>query len=183
MTHRICAPLSAEAVSAMHIGDRVLISGAIYTARDAAHKRLVALINTGAALPVDLSGQILYYAGPTPPPPGRPIGSAGPTTSSRMDAYAPLVLDKTGLRVMIGKGNRSAAVIDAMKRNGCAYLAAVGGAGALLAAHVTASTIVCYEDLGAEAVYRLTVQDFPAVVAIDCAGNSLFVDGAAQWRR
>jgi fumarate hydratase subunit beta len=170
-------PLDDAAVRALRAADRVVLTGTIYTARDAAHKRLCNLIDQGKPLPVDLSGQILYYTGPTPARPGRPVGSAGPTTASRMDRYTPLLLEKTGLKAMIGKGNRSPDVIAAMQRLGCVYFAAVGGAGALLAKHIRSCQVVCYEDLGPEAIYRLEVENFPLVVAIDSAGGNLYIEG------
>jgi fumarate hydratase subunit beta len=139
-------------------------------------------MDNGRPLPVDLSGRIIYYCGPTPPKPGEPIGSAGPTTSSRMDAYTPELIRTTGLRGIIGKGNRSPAVVDALRTGGCVYLTATGGAGALLAQCIIRSRIVCYEDLGPEAVYELDVVDFPALVAIDVYGGNVYVDGPQQWR-
>lgn len=166
-------PLDSEAVMALHAGQRVLIAGAIYTARDAAHQRLVALVEAGQALPFDLKGQIIYYCGPTPAPPGKPIGSAGPTTASRMDAYAPK-LHELGLRATIGKGPRSEALRAALAEHGAVYLAAVGGAGALLAQRVTACDVVAFPELGPEAIRRLVVEEFPAIVAYDAHGESAF---------
>jgi len=171
----INTPLSPELVKKLRAGDMVKISGIVYTARDAAHKRLCALIEEGKELPLDLRGQVIYFVGPTPPPPGRPAGSAGPTTSCRMDAYSPTLIRKAGLMGMIGKGERSQAVIDAMAEGPCVYFAATGGAGALLGKCITASEIICYEDLGAEAIRKFTVKDFPAVVAIDCHGGNLYL--------
>jgi fumarate hydratase subunit beta len=179
----ITTPLTDSIISCLHAGDEALLSGIIYTARDAAHKRFMELIKAGDRLPVDLSGQILYYCGPTPAKPGRAIGSAGPTTSARMDAYTPDLLAATGLRGMIGKGERSSAVIDAMRKWGAVYFAAVGGAGALIARSVVASSCVCYEDLGPEAVYRLEVREMPLIVAIDSSGNDLYAVGRNQYRR
>jgi fumarate hydratase subunit beta len=174
-------PFNDEIVRTLKAGDRIFVSGTLYTARDAAHKRFIDLIIAGKPLPVDLKGQVIYYCGPTPAPPGRVIGSAGPTTSGRMDGFTPVLLEKTGLKGMIGKGNRSPEVIAAMKQECAVYLAAIGGAGALLASFVKKSKIICYDDLGAEAVYQLTVERFPVIVAIDCEGNSLYVDGPAKW--
>ena len=167
----------------LNAGDEVLLSGIIYTGRDAAHRRLVALINSGTALPVDLEGQFIYYAGPTPARPGSASGSIGPTTSGRMDRYAPIVMEKTGLAGMIGKGERSSDVVEAMKRFGCVYLAAIGGAGALIAQSVKRSDCVAYEELGPEAIYRLEVENFPAIVAIDSFGKSLYESGPKSWRQ
>jgi fumarate hydratase subunit beta len=166
-------PLDRQGVMALGAGQRVLIDGVIYTARDAAHQRLVDLAEAGETLPFDLDGQIIYYCGPTPAPPGRPIGSAGPTTASRMDAYAPK-LHALGLRATIGKGPRSDAVRAALAEYGAVYLAAVGGAGALLAQRVTACDVVAFPELGPEAVRRLVVTQFPALVAYDAHGGSAF---------
>lgn len=181
--HSLSTPLSDEAVSSLSAGDGVLLSGIIYTARDAAHKRLFALIGKGEKLPIDLHGQVIYYCGPTPAKPGRIIGSAGPTTSSRMDTYTPELLKATGLKAMIGKGNRSPAVVEAMVKNNSVYFAAIGGCGALIAKAVVASRVVCYEDLGPEAVYRLEVRDMPLIVAIDSRGSNLFKDGPEEFRK
>jgi len=170
----ITTPLDDATARSLRAGDKVLLSGEIFTARDAAHKRLFELLETGEDLPVDLKGQILYYTGPTPARPGAVIGSAGPTTSYRMDPYTPALIRETGLKGMIGKGNRSPEVVEAMKRHTCVYLAAVGGAGALIAQCVQTCRLVCYEDLGPEAIRLLRVKDFPAVVAIDCHGNNLY---------
>lgn len=155
------------------MGEEVLVEGSIYTARDAAHKRIAEAIRTGQDLPFDPNGQIIYYVGPCPAPPGRVIGSAGPTTSGRMDAYAPLLI-KRGLRVMIGKGSRDEAVIEAMQKYGALYLAAVGGAGAYLARKIVAAEIVAYPELGPEAILKLEVKDFPCIVAIDAQGNNIY---------
>jgi len=170
---RLATPLTVEAAKSLRAGDRVLISGPLYTARDAAHKRLTDLLKAGEPLPFDPEGAVIYYCGPTPAPLGRPIGSAGPTTSSRMDAYAPL-LHAHGVRATLGKGPRSAAVRTALQEHGAVYLAAVGGAGALLAERIVAAETVAFEDLGTEAVRRLTVEDFPAIVAYDSHGRSAF---------
>ena len=181
-THRIITPpLSPSIITSLSAGDEVLISGTIYTGRDAAHKRLVALLGKGKEIPVDLSGQILYYTGPTPPNPKTGSISAGPTTSSRMDIYTPLLLAKTGLSAMIGKGNRSQAVIDAMIKHCAVYFAAGGGLGALIGKCIRKSTVVCYGDLGPEAIYRFEVENFPVIVAIDLKGRNLYVDGPKKY--
>lgn len=180
MAKRITTPLTAEKTKDLKAGDDVLISGVIYTGRDAAHKRLVELVNEGKQLPVDLKDAIIYYVGPAPAKPGQAIGSAGPTTSYRMDAYAPTLLD-LGLKGMIGKGKRSDEVIDAMKRNDAVYFGAIGGAGALLSKCIKKAEIVCYEDLGAEAVRRLEVEDLPVVVVIDKDGNNLYEEGRKSY--
>ncbi|MCR4432832.1 MAG: Fe-S-containing hydro-lyase [Caldiserica bacterium] len=178
--YKLKTPLEKEDLARLKIGDKVLLSGKIYTARDAAHKRLVQLIKEGKELPIELEGQVIYYVGPTPPKPGQVIGSAGPTTSERMDPYAPLLLDH-GLKAMIGKGQRSNAVVEAIKRNGAVYFAATGGVGALLAKAVKSSRIVAYEELGAEAIRELEVEDFPLIVAIDAQGRDLYVEGVSQY--
>jgi len=180
-TIRIKAPLTEEEVRKLRAGDRVLVSGVIYTARDAAHKRMVEAVKEGRPLPFDLEGQIIYYVGPCPAKPGQVLGSCGPTTSGRMDPYVPAILEQ-GLRGMIGKGSRSEAVVEAMKKHGSVYLAAVGGAGALAAKTVKKCDLIAYEDLGPEAVRRLEVEDFPAVVCIDTEGNDLYETGRAQFR-
>lgn len=180
MAKRITTPLTAEKTKDLKAGDDVLISGVIYTGRDAAHKRLVELVKEGKPLPVDLKNAIIYYVGPAPAKPGQAIGSAGPTTSYRMDAYAPTLLD-LGLKGMIGKGKRSDEVIDAMKRNDAVYFGAIGGAGALLSKCIKKAEIVCYEDLGAEAVRRLEVEDLPVVVVIDKDGNNLYEEGRKSY--
>jgi len=178
---RLTTPLSQRDVESLHAGDRVLLSGTIYTARDAAHARLIALLNEGKPLPFPVEGQVLYYVGPTPPRPGQPIGSAGPTTSGRMDPYTPALL-AAGLRGMIGKGSRSAEVREAMVRHGAVYFAATGGAGALLAKRIRSAEVVAWEDLGPEAVRRLVVEDFPLVVIDDVHGHDLYEEGAARYR-
>jgi fumarate hydratase subunit beta len=169
----LSAPLNKEDILELHMGDEVLINGTIYAARDAAHKNMVESMSKGEELPLDVNGQIIYYVGPCPAPPGKVIGSAGPTTSGRMDAYAPLLIEK-GLRVMIGKGNRSQDVIDTMKKFGAVYLAAVGGAGAYLAKKITAAETIAYPELGPEALLKMQVTDFPCVVAIDAYGNNIY---------
>lgn len=173
MEKNIHAPLDTETISGLRAGDFVYISGTIYTARDAAHKRMSEALKEGKSLPVELENNIIYYMGPSPAREGRPIGSAGPTTSGRMDKYTPELLD-LGLKGMIGKGRRSAAVKEAIVRNGCVYFAAIGGAGALLSKAITASEIIAYEDLGTEAVRKLEVADFPAIVVMDVLGNDLY---------
>jgi len=178
--YRLKTPLSSEELGKLKIGDKVLLSGKIYTARDAAHKRLVQLIKEGKGLPIELKGQAIYYVGPTPPKPGQVIGSAGPTTSERMDPYAPFLLDR-GLKAMIGKGQRSKEVINAIVRNEAVYLAATGGVGALLAKAIKASRVVAYEELGAEAIRELEVEDFPLIVAIDTQGRNLYEEGVSQY--
>lgn len=161
-----------EKAASLRAGQRVLLSGVAYTSRDAAHKRITELLDKGEPLPYDLKGAAIYYAGPTPAPEGKPIGSCGPTTSGRMDPYTPRFLD-LGLKCMIGKGKRSPEVIDAMKRNGAVYLCAIGGAGALAAKCITKAEVIAFEDLGCESVKRLTLQDFPLIVAIDSRGESI----------
>ncbi|MCB5940865.1 Fe-S-containing hydro-lyase [bacterium 210820-DFI.6.52] len=180
MEKKITTPLTREAARQLRCGESVLISGVIYTARDAAHKRLVELAEKGDPLPFDIENATIYYVGPTPAQEGRPIGSAGPTTSYRMDAYSPtlIALGETG---MIGKGKRGPEVIAAMKEHGAVYFGAIGGAGALLARCVKKAEIVAYEDLGAEAVRRLEVEDFPAVVVIDSTGKNLYETGRAEY--
>ena len=173
-------PADRAELSKLRAGDKLTVSGTIYTARDAAHKRLTELIASGEELPLDIRGAAIYYAGPTPEKPGQVIGSCGPTTSGRMDAYAPGLLDR-GLAVMIGKGDRNAAVIDAIVRNGAVYLAAMGGAGALMGSCVTAARIVCYEDLGCEAIRELKVENMPLTVVIDSQGNDLYKSGPEAY--
>ncbi len=173
-TIHIDMPLDNAKVEAMTAGTQVLLSGVIYTARDAAHKRLCELIRKGEKLPLDLNGSALYFVGPCPAKPGEVIGSAGPTTSYRMDAYSPMLMEHAGLKAMIGKGNRSREVVDAMVKHKCVYLAATGGAAALIARCITACEVVCYEDLGPEAIHRLEVKDLPLLVAIDCHGRNLY---------
>ncbi len=180
MEHVIHTPASSKQLAALRAGDRVLLSGTVYTARDAAHKRLTELLDSSGALPFSIENCAIYYVGPTPEKPGEIIGSAGPTTSGRMDAYSPRLLDK-GETIMIGKGNRSAAVISAMKRSGAVYLAAMGGAGALMAGCVKASKIICWEDLGCEAVRELLVEDMPLTVAIDSQGGNIYELGPAAY--
>lgn len=170
---KINLPLTKEIAKTLKAGDLIKLSGVIYTARDAAHKRLIERLEANEPLPFDLKDSIIYYVGPTPEKPGAIIGSAGPTTSYRMDAYTPTLLD-LGLRGMIGKGPRNSLVIDAMKRNDAVYFAAVGGAAALLALHIKEAEVIAFDDLGTEAIRRLVVEDFPVIVATDCHGNSLY---------
>jgi fumarate hydratase subunit beta len=165
--------LSEEIVRALKAGDEVLISGIIYGARDVAHKRLCEAIKAGKNLPFPLEGAIIYFVGPTPAPPGRVIGAAGPTTSSRMDAFSPTLIAK-GLKAMIGKGYRAGSVRDALKKYGAVHFSTIGGAGALLSKHIVAAKVIAYEDLGTEAIRKLDVVDFPAIVAYDCYGNSIY---------
>ena len=173
MERHIKAPISKEDALSLKSGDYVYITGTIYTARDAVHKRMQEALDRGEPLPIDLKNNIIYYMGPSPAREGRPIGSAGPTTASRMDRYTPQLLD-LGLGGMIGKGKRSPEVIEGIVRNGAVYFAAVGGAGALLSKCITKSEVIAYDDLGTEAVRRLTVENFPAIVVIDAEGNNLY---------
>lgn len=182
MDYHLSAPFDGEELKKLRSGDMVYITGTIYVARDAAHKRMQEVLDRGGELPVDIKGQTIYYMGPSPAREGRPIGSAGPTTASRMDKYAPRLLD-LGLRGMIGKGKRSQAVKDAIVRNGAVYFAAIGGAGALLSKAITASEVVAYDDLGTEAIRRLEVKDFPAIVVIDSTGDDLYIRSVEQYRK
>ncbi len=175
MEIRIKAPLQKEEIKNLKAGDFVYISGIVYSARDAAHKRMDEALKSGQPLPIPMEDQVIYYLGPSPAREGRVIGSAGPTTSGRMDKYAPKLLD-LGLKGMIGKGKRNADVRDAMIRNGAVYFAAIGGAGALLSKCIKASEVVAYEDLGTEAIRKLEVEDFPAIVVMDAEGNSMYGD-------
>lgn len=170
---KICTDHMREAAATLRAGDRILLSGTVYTARDAAHKRLFAMLDRGEPLPFPLDGATIYYAGPTPTPPNLPIGSCGPTTSARMDVFTPRLLS-LGLKAMVGKGNRSPQVVDAIRRSGAVYLCAIGGAGALAARCVRSLQVVAFEDLGCESVKKLVVEDFPLFVGIDCHGGSLF---------
>ncbi len=179
---KIDTPLTDEVVAQLHAGDSVLISGKIYVARDAAHKRLVAALQAGQPLPFDIRGQIIYYMGPSPARPGRPIGSAGPTTSYRMDPYTPALLE-AGLKGMIGKGNRSAEVRQALARRRAVYFASVGGAAALIAQTVRAAEVIAYPELGPEALQRLEVEEFPAIVIDDIYGADAYEMGKATYRR
>lgn len=179
---RLTPPLSRNDTEALRAGDRVLIDGTIYTARDAAHSRLIKLIEAGGELPLDLEGQVIYYTGPTPASPGRATGSAGPTTSMRMDRHTRAILE-LGVRALIGKGSRGEDVAEALKRHGAVYLAAVGGAGALLGERIREAEPVAYEELGTEAIHRLRVESFPAIVAIDSHGGDIFVAGRERYKR
>jgi fumarate hydratase subunit beta len=174
-------PLTDEVIAGLRAGDSLLLTGVLYTARDAAHRRLVEAMDRGEPLPFDIRGLTLYYLGPSPAPPGRVIGAAGPTTSARLDPYTPRLL-AAGLKAMIGKGERSAEVKKAMKRHGAVYLAAVGGAGALLSRSIVKAEVVAYADLGPEAVLRLEVADFPVTVINDVHGGDLYVEGKAAFR-
>ena len=181
MNQYIKAPLSKEEIAKLKAGDYVYITGTIYTARDAAHKRMYEAFQKGEPLPIEMKENVIYYMGPSPAREGRPIGSAGPTTSSRMDKYAPDLLD-LGLAGMIGKGKRSEKVKEAIVRNGAVYFAAVGGAGALLSKAITSSEVVAYDDLGTEAIRKLEVEDFPVIVVVDSDGNNLYETAIQEWR-
>ena len=180
MAMKITSPLSREAARSLKAGDSCLISGVIYTARDAAHKRLCELVAEGKELPLDVKDAIIYFVGPTPAKEGQAIGSAGPTTSYRMDAYSPTLIAE-GLTGMIGKGKRGPEVIAAMKEHGAVYFGAIGGCGALLSKCIKKAEVIAYEDLGAEAIRRLEVEDFPAIVIIDSEGNNLYETGRAAY--
>lgn len=180
MDKHITAPLKEEDIKDLHSGDYVYITGTIYVARDAAHKRMDDLLKEGKELPINLKDNVIYYMGPSPAREGRPIGSAGPTTASRMDKYAPKLLD-LGLKGMIGKGKRSKEVLDAIVRNGCVYFAAIGGAGAILSKAIVKSEVVAYEDLGTEAIRKLEVVDFPCIVIIDKDGNNLYETSIKEY--
>lgn len=180
MEKRISSPMTEKQARSLRSGDSVLISGTIYTARDAAHKRLCALLAEGKALPFNVEGSIIYFVGPTPAKPGQALGSAGPTTSYRMDPYSPALI-KAGLKGMIGKGKRDSNVIAAMKENGAVYFGAIGGAGALLSKCIKKSELIAYEDLGSEAIRKLEVEDFPAFVIIDSQGNNLYETGRQEY--
>jgi fumarate hydratase subunit beta len=177
---RLTTPLLNEDIENLKIGDKVLLNGVLFTGRDAAHKRLFDLIKKGEDLPIDLKGQVIYYVGPTPAKPGKPIGSAGPTTSYRMDPFAPTLIE-LGLKGMIGKGNRSQEVIESMKKYKAVYFGATGGAGALLAKRIKKATVVAYDDLGPEAIRRLEVEDFPVTVVNDCNGGDLYKEGIKRF--
>jgi len=181
-TVRLTPPLTDEVVQDLVMGDRVLVNGVIYTARDAAHKLLMGLLDKKQELPVDFRGQILYYVGPSPARPGRVIGAAGPTTSSRMDVYTPTML-KLGLKAMIGKGKRSPEIIAALQKYQAVYLGATGGAGALISKCITAAEVVAFPELGPEAIHRLTVADLPTIVINDCHGGDLYELGRREYAR
>ena len=182
MDRHITAPITKETAKTLHAGDYVYITGTIYTARDAAHKRMQETLQRGGALPLEMKENVIYYMGPSPAREGRPIGSAGPTTASRMDKYAPELLD-LGLGAMIGKGKRSQEVKDAIVRNGSVYFAAVGGAGALLSKCILSSEVIAYDDLGTEAIRKLQVKDFPVIVVIDSEGNNLYETAILDYKR
>lgn len=182
MNRKINVPISKEDAKSLKAGDYVYLTGTIYTARDAAHKRMNETLDAQSPLPVDMNGNVIYYMGPSPAREGRPIGSAGPTTASRMDKYAPRLLD-LGLGAMIGKGKRSQAVIDAIVRNGSVYFAAVGGAGALLSQRIVSSEVIAYDDLGTEAIRKLEVVDFPVIVVVDCEGNNLYETAIREYAK
>lgn len=182
MDRHITAPITKEVSASLRAGDYVYITGTIYTARDAAHKRMDEALDRGEKLPLDIKDQVIYYMGPSPAREGRPIGSAGPTTASRMDKYAPRLLD-LGQSAMIGKGKRTKEVLDAVVRNKAVYFAAVGGAGALLSKCIKSSEVIAYEDLGAEAIHKLEVEDFPVIVVADCEGNNLYETAIKQYQR
>lgn len=180
--HRISTPLTEDTIAGLRAGDNVLITGSLLTARDEAHKRLSRLLREGRELPVDLKGQVIYYVGPTPPRPGRPVGSAGPTSSYRMDAYTPALL-ALGLKGMIGKGQRGPEVRKAILEHGAVYLAAVGGAGALLSMRIESVEVAAYPELGPEAIYRMHVRDFPCIVINDIHGGDLYREGKQKYRK
>jgi fumarate hydratase subunit beta len=181
MLKEIRLPLTDEIIKDLHAGDNVLLTGVIYVARDAAHKRLVEALDNHRSLPFDIKGQTIYYMGPAPARPGQVIGSAGPTTSGRMDSYAPQLME-AGLKAMIGKGNRSKAVRDAIVKGKCVYFAAIGGTGALIAKSIKKAEIVAYEELGAEAIRKLEVKDFPVTVINDIYGRDLYEEGKDKYR-
>jgi fumarate hydratase subunit beta len=179
---RLAAPLTPEAISLLRAGDRVLLGGVIYTARDAAHRRLCELLAANRPFPVDLRAQVIYYVGPTPAPPRHVIGAAGPTTASRMDPYTPALLEY-GIGAMIGKGMRSSAVVEAIVRHRSTYLAAIAGAGALMSTCIQDANIAAFEDLGPEAIFRLTVRNMPLIVINDCLGGDLYRSAPREWQR
>jgi len=181
MAKKVTLPLTDDAVKVLKAGDNVLLTGVMYVARDAAHKRMIEALDRNEPLPFDIKGQTIYYMGPSPSRPGRVIGSAGPTTSGRMDVYTPRLIEE-GLRGMIGKGMRSLDVKGAVKKHGAVYLAAIGGAGALISKSIKKSEVIAYEELGAEAVRRLEVEDFPATVINDIYGGDLYQEGRAKYR-
>lgn len=181
MDKHITTPITEEVTADLKSGDYVYITGTIYVARDAAHKRMIEALKRGEELPIDIRDAAIYYMGPSPARSGHPIGSAGPTTASRMDKYAPILLD-LGQKAMIGKGKRTKEVVDAMIRNKAVYFAAIGGAGALLSKCIIQSEIICYEDLGAEAILKIEVRDFPVIVVIDREGNNLYETAIQQYQ-
>ncbi len=181
-TKYLQTPLKEDELAQLQIGDKVFITGIIYTGRDAAHKRLVELLEKNEELPFDIKGQVIYYVGPAPAPPGKPIGSAGPTTSYRMDPYAPALLD-AGLKAMIGKGPRSQLVIDSMVKNKAVYFAAIGGAAVVVAESIKEAKVIAYEDLGTEAIRELRVENFPCIVANDIYGKDIYQEGVEKYKR
>ena len=181
MEKKIQVPFKAEALADLRAGDTVMLSGVNFTSRDKAHKRMIETLDRGENLPVDWNNQLIYYAGPTPAKPGQAIGSVGPTTSSRMDAFAPRLMDEAGLKGMLGKGPRSQAVIDAIISNGAVYMVAIGGTGAAISKSVKKAEVIAYDDLGTEAIRRLEVENLAAIVAIDAHGGNLFETGRAQY--
>ena len=180
MDKHIKTPITEQITADLHAGDYVYITGTIYVARDAAHKRMMEVLDAGKELPIPIKDATIYYMGPSPAREGRPIGSAGPTTASRMDKYAPRLLD-LGEKAMIGKGKRTKEVIEAVVRNHAVYFAAVGGAGALLSKCITKSEVVCYDDLGAEAIRKMEVENFPVIVVVDSEGNNLYETAILEW--
>lgn len=180
---KLTTPLTEEAIKNLKAGDSVALSGVIYTARDKGHKRMVETMAAGGELPVDLNNQLIYYVGPAPAKPGQPIGSCGPTTSGRMDSYAPVLMREAGLKGMLGKGPRSQGVIDAMVECGAVYLAAIGGTGVSISHSVKKAEVIAYDDLGTEAIRRLEVEDLPCIVAIDSEGNNLYQTGIETYKR
>lgn len=181
MERHINVPFDADIVKELKAGDYVYLTGTIYTARDAAHKRMYEALQNGETLPFDIEGNVIYYMGPSPAREGRPIGSAGPTTASRMDKYTPALLE-LGMRGMIGKGRRTEAVRESMMKNQAVYLAAVGGAGALLSKSILQAEVIAYEDLGTEAIRKLEIKDFPVIVVMDCEGNNLYDMAIEQYK-
>ena len=181
MDKHITAPITKETARSLHAGDYVYVTGTIYTARDAAHKRMDEALDRGESLPIDIKDQAIYYMGPSPAREGRPIGSAGPTTASRMDKYTPALLE-LGMRGMIGKGRRTEAVRESMMKNQAVYFAAVGGAGALLSKSILQAEVIAYEDLGTEAIRKLEIKDFPVIVVMDCEGNNLYDMAIEQYK-
>lgn len=180
MEKHMNVPMTKEAAATLKAGDYIYLTGTIYTARDAAHKRMDEALDRGEELPFDINGNIIYYMGPSPAREGRPIGSAGPTTASRMDKYTPRLLD-LGMGAMIGKGKRTQAVVDGIVRNGAVYFAAVGGAGAVLSKCILSSQVVAYQDLGTEAVRRLVIKDFPVIVVVDSCGSNLYETAVKEY--
>lgn len=182
MIKKITTPINSEIINGLKAGDNLLLNGIIYAARDAAHKKMIELLNSGESLPFDINGQVIYYVGPCPEKPGEIIGSAGPTTSGRMDAYTPTLLD-LGLKIMIGKGLRNEEVIASMKKNKAVYLGAIGGAGALIAQKIKHQEIIAFPELGPEALRKMYVEDFPLTVIIDSEGNNLYISGVEKYKR